>query len=93
MLGFEFDDNVIPYSVYNMVQSCSCVLFQIIESQYVFSHDQFISYTFFVSLVAIVACGLTFFFDFREPTSVERKHHELEEEEDETEDELLLDIQ
>jgi predicted MFS family arabinose efflux permease len=32
MLGFEFDNNSEPFTVYNIIQSVGCFIFQIIES-------------------------------------------------------------
>lgn len=65
ILGFEFDDNYTPFSLYNIWQSASCFIFQLIVSQ-VNDNTTYFWYTLFATLMASVCCGVTYFFPFRE---------------------------
>lgn len=69
MLGFEFDDNTEPFSIFSMFEAVAVFLFQIIQS---FVDDADGSGTNFAIYVAITGvlgslmCGVTYFFDFKE---------------------------
>jgi O-antigen/teichoic acid export membrane protein len=74
MLGFEFDNNSEPYSVYNGVQSISCFLFQLINSV-VATQTSYIIYTAVCGVLAMACCGTTYFFEFRDRLSVRHSNH------------------
>jgi len=61
MLGFEFDNNSEPYSIFNLAQAMGVFIFQIIESV-LDSQTKYLVYSAFVGAFGIYACSLTFFF-------------------------------
>jgi len=65
ILGFEFDDNYTPFSLYNIWQSVSCFAFQLVIKE-VNGQYQNLYFTICMAILAIVGCGLTYFFPFRE---------------------------
>lgn len=65
MLGFEFDNNSEPFSVFNMCQALAVFVFEIIETQ-VESYPAYVMYTLFVGALGFVACVTTYFFDFKD---------------------------
>ncbi|CDW84340.1 major facilitator superfamily protein [Stylonychia lemnae] len=68
ILGFEFDNNSEPFSIFNMAQALGVFIFQIIESV-IDSRIKYMIYTGFIGLIGLYSCGLTYFFDFREHNS------------------------
>ena len=72
MLGFEFDNNSEPFSVYNGCNAIACFIFQFIEVP-VTSHVGYIIYTIACGVIAFLCCGTTIFFDFRDPKSSSNK--------------------
>jgi hypothetical protein len=65
MLGFEFDNNSEPFTVYNIIQSVGCFVFQIIET-YVDGNQNQIIYVSAIGVFAAISCGSIIFFKFRE---------------------------
>jgi hypothetical protein len=65
ILGFEFDDNYTPFSLYNIYQSVCCFLFQIIVSN-VNDAAGYFWYTIAATLASALCCSVTYFFPFRE---------------------------
>jgi hypothetical protein len=72
ILGFEFDDNYTPFSLYGIIQSLSCFIFQLVVSG-VNTKDQFFNYTIFTSITAFICMGATYFFPFSVKSYSERK--------------------
>lgn len=64
MLGFEFDDNFTPFSLFNIWQSISCSVLQIVEAYD--DREKYFYYTGGCTVFAIICCGCTFWFPFRE---------------------------
>jgi hypothetical protein len=89
MLGFEFDNNSEPYSVYNGVQSISCFLFQLINSVVV-TQTSYIVYTAVCGVLAMVSCGTTYFFEFRDRLSVRKSNHSFDSKKDTDDVKMLL---
>lgn len=71
MLGFEFDNNSEPYSVYNGVSAITTIIFELVNSLIVTQWAYFI-YSAVLGGVAIGGCTVTLFFDFRERASVRK---------------------
>jgi hypothetical protein len=66
VLGFEFDnESSEPFSVYNFLQSLSCIVFQLVESR-VKGQKPYLYYAIGLTVVALVANSTTYFFPFRE---------------------------
>jgi len=65
MLGFEFDDNFTPFSLFNIWQSISCFVFQIVNAS-IDDRDKYFYFTGGFTVFAIICCGCTFWFPFRE---------------------------
>lgn len=65
MLGFEFDDNYTPFSLFNVWQSLSCFIFQIIAA-YINDQNDFFYYQVGCTIFALLCCGSTYWFPFRE---------------------------
>jgi hypothetical protein len=63
MLGFEFETNVEPYSVMNLLQAIGAVICLLIQAQ-LSSKKAFIIYTIIVGIIGFVTCGTTYFFPF-----------------------------
>jgi len=64
MLGFEFNNNAEPYSVYNGCQALTCLVFNLIESQ-ITSSSQFIIYSAICGGLSMIAAFTTSFFKFK----------------------------
>lgn len=73
MLGFEFDNNSEPFSVYNGCQALSCVVFQFIEVA-ISTHTAYMIYSIVCGVIAMVCCGCTAFFEFRGRHSAGSSH-------------------
>jgi MFS family permease len=65
MIGFEFDNNCEPFSVANIFQSIGNFSFQIIIS-FLKTPTHYLYFSIFVFVFAVVSCGITYFFPFRE---------------------------
>ena len=69
MLGFEFDNNSEPYSVFNLAQATGVVIFQLIETTLT-TRKSYTLYLAVVGIIGICSCGITFFFDYRDKKSL-----------------------
>ena len=65
ILGFEFEDNTRPFSVFNICQCIAMAIFSIIQIS-VDTQVEYIIFAIFVSILGMVACGNTLRFQFRE---------------------------
>lgn len=65
MLGFEFDNNSEPFSVYNILQCITCAVFQIVQIA-VYEQNGYLIYALLVGLIGIACCANTLRFKFRE---------------------------
>ncbi|CDW86465.1 major facilitator superfamily protein [Stylonychia lemnae] len=65
MLGFEFENNIEPYSVYNLVEAFGVFIFQLIET-YIKNQKARLIYTIIMCIAAFLMCGTTYFFDFKQ---------------------------
>jgi predicted MFS family arabinose efflux permease len=68
LCGFEFDTNTEPYSLFNLAQAMGVFVFTLIESV-IDTRVKYIVYTSFIGLIGVWACGLTYFFEFRNQKS------------------------
>ena len=68
ILGFEFDDNFTPFSLYNIWQSISCFIFQLILSE-INGYDGYLYFSIGVCILSFLCCGVTYFFPFHEEKS------------------------
>ena len=66
VLGFEFDDNYTPFSLFNIWQCMFVVIFQFIESTFKYNTRDYFIYTSIVMIIGFIFNGVTFFFPFRE---------------------------
>jgi MFS family permease len=66
MLGFEFDDNTVPFSIFSMFEAVAVFVFQILQS---FVGDSYGWYIGLTGLSGALMCGTTYFFEFRERSS------------------------
>ena len=71
MLGFEFDNNSEPYSVYNMTSAITTIIFEFVNALVVTNTD-YIIYSAVFGAVAIAGCANTAFFEFRERKSIRK---------------------
>lgn len=69
MLGFEFDNNSEPYSVYNGVQAMSCFVFLIIEVV-ITTPTAYLIYSIVCGVISMGCCVVTAFFEFRNRKSI-----------------------
>ena len=65
ILGFEFDDNYTPFSLFNIWQSIACFAFQLVFSV-INGQDEYLWMTIIATVAAVICCGVTYFFPFRE---------------------------
>ena len=61
MLGFEFDNNSEPYSVYNGVSAITTIIFELINALIVTQWSYFI-YSAVLGAASIAGCSVTLFF-------------------------------
>jgi MFS family permease len=66
ILGFEFDDNYTPFSLFNIWQCIMVVVFQLIESNFKDDTKAYMIYTLAVTVLALTMNSVTYFFPFRE---------------------------
>ena len=66
MLGFEFDDNTIPFSIFSMFEALAVFVFQIIQSFVGDNQKDYLIYILISGLLGGIMCGATYFFDFKE---------------------------
>jgi hypothetical protein len=77
ILGFEFETNVEPYSVFNLVQSATVFVFLSIEA-YIKSHMQYYAYNIIIGILGLFMCGATLNFKFKRDVELENKKNEHE---------------
>jgi hypothetical protein len=72
MLGFEFDDNTEPFSIFSMFEAVAVFVFQIIQSWVDGDPDKSVkqrNYMIYIGITGFLGalmCGCTYFFDFKE---------------------------
>jgi MFS family permease len=66
ILGFEFDDNYTPFSLFNIWSCLMVIVFQLIESTFKNDTQAYIIYTVAVTALALIMNSVTYFFPFRE---------------------------
>ncbi len=66
ILGFEFDDNYTPFSMFNIWQCLLVVIFQFIESTFEDNTKLYMIYTIAVTVLGLAMNSVTYFFPFRE---------------------------
>ena len=66
VLGFEFDDNYTPFSLFNIWQCLFVVIFQFIEAGFKYNTRAYLIYTLVVVLIGFLFNSVTYFFPFRE---------------------------
>ncbi|CDW81164.1 major facilitator superfamily protein [Stylonychia lemnae] len=75
ILGFEFDNNFEPFSVYNILQCICCATLQIVEIS-VQTRRDYIIFTVFIGVIGVFCCSTMLFFDFREHKHGNTDQHE-----------------
>ena len=65
ILGFEFNNNSEPFSVYNILQCLACSIFQIFQI-WINTQTEYIIYSIFVGVLGILFAANTLRFQFRE---------------------------
>jgi hypothetical protein len=65
MLGFEFDDNYTPFSLFNIISSLTVFGVQLILSL-INGQDEYLYLTIVVGIFGLILCGVTYWFPFRE---------------------------
>lgn len=78
ILGFEFDNNFEPFSVFNILQCSACAIFQIIEIGVVDQRD-YVIFTIAIGVIGVLCCSSMLFFDFREAKS-HKDHNKVSQE-------------
>ena len=66
MLGFEFDDNTEPFSIFSMFEAVAVFVFQLIQSLVPDQPQSYGTYVLATGILGGVMCGATYFFDFKE---------------------------
>jgi hypothetical protein len=80
VLGFEFEDNTRPFSVFNVVQSGTIFLFLVLEA-FVTTRGQYYGYNIICGVLGIAMCGVMLFFPYQHDSASQRGgHNELVEE-------------
>jgi predicted MFS family arabinose efflux permease len=64
ILGFEFDNNSEPFSLFNTLQCVTCFIFQLIEAE-VDNREGYFIYTAIVGVISFLCCVLPYFFTYR----------------------------
>lgn len=76
ILGFEFDNNSEPFSLYNILQCISCFIFQLIEAE-VNDQTAYLIYTIVVGVIGFICVLLPYFFKFREEKAHSEASHSV----------------
>jgi MFS family permease len=66
ILGFEFDDNYTPFSMFNIWQCLMVAIFQLIEGTFKNDTQAYMIYTICITLLGLTMNSVTYFFPFRE---------------------------
>ena len=64
ILGFEFEDNYTPFSIFGILESIACSIFEIIIAS-TDGQAHFRIYSIVQTIIAIVVCGATYYFPFK----------------------------
>ena len=64
ILGFEFNDNYTPFSIFGILESIACSICEIIIATLNGKHHYWI-YSLVQTIVAIMICGVTYWFPFK----------------------------
>jgi predicted MFS family arabinose efflux permease len=73
MLGFEFEDNTLPFSIFSMFEAIAVFIFQLIQSLVNDNAKSYGTYVLTTGLLGGVMCGMTYFFSFREREQVHKE--------------------
>ena len=72
MLGFEFDDNTEPFSIFSMFEAVAVFVFQIIQSGVSDTPESYGWYILITGVLGSLMCGATYYFEFKEKNSVSK---------------------
>jgi hypothetical protein len=64
MLGFEFDTNSEPFSVFTLIEALSVFVFSVINT-WIDTRMRYIYYISALGVMGIIMIGTTYFFDFK----------------------------
>lgn len=64
ILGFEFDDKVKPYSIFNIIQSISVFAFLSIEA-FVRTKLEYLTFNAIAGLLGLAMCSVTLYFPYK----------------------------
>jgi MFS family permease len=76
LLGFEFDNTDLAYSVLNSMMALTVIVFLVIEP-YVLTTVPYLIYAIIITLIAFLSIGYGYFFDYRERKSIAPKKRKL----------------
>ena len=68
MLGFEFENNYEPYSIFNLLQALGAAFFLLLEAL-IDTREKYFIYTSSLCVLGLLSCGMTYFFKFKNHTS------------------------
>ena len=63
-MGFEFENNSEPFSVFNLVQAIAVFIFEIVETS-VSSYPAYLFYTIVIGTIGLISCGIAYSFEFK----------------------------
>lgn len=64
ILGFEFDNNVEPYSIFNLVQSFSVFIILIIEA-FIKTRTHYFVFITLTGIIGVIICAYSLKFDYK----------------------------
>ena len=74
MLGFEFDDNTEPFSIFSMFEAVAVFIFQLVQagvdSDPANKRYDYGTYIGITGVLGTLMCGCTYYFDFKEKLGV-----------------------
>lgn len=70
VLGFEFDDKIRPYSVFNIVQCITVFTFLALEA-YINTASEMFAFHIIVGVLGFVFCAVTLAFPFKKKESMQ----------------------
>ena len=68
ILGFEFEDNYTPFSLFGIWESLACFICQLVLSR-LRTKLEYCYYSMLACVLGFVCCGMIFFFPFRDKRS------------------------
>lgn len=74
MLGFEFDNNVEPFSVFNLWQALGVFIFSFIETL-LETREHYIVFISVIGVLGVLSCGTTYYFDFKASEALVSRNH------------------